>query len=457
MDSAAIATSLPAIAADLGLAPVALQLALTAYLLALAMFIPLSGWLADRFGARRIFQAAIGLFLLGSLACALATSLGTLVAARFVQGIGGAMMVPVGRLVLLRSVPKAQLVQALSWLTIPALLGPMLGPPLGGLITTYAHWRWIFVINVPIGLLGIWLAWKHIPLLATAVRPLDWRGFFWLAPGLGLAMFGFATLGRHLLDTPRALTCLVAGLGALALYRAHWRRHEHPLLDLGLLQLPTFRLALVGGSLFRVGAGAMPFLLPLMLQLGFGLTPLQSGLITFTGAIGALVMKPMAGAILKRHGFRRVLVVNGLAAAAVLCGYGLFRADSPTLLIVAMLLASGLLRSLQFTSLNALVYADVDDERMGQASSVASMVQQLSTAIGVTVGSYLLGVSSLATGTPETAVVNFSFAFAAVGVISASSVFAFRRLAPEAGAEMAGRAVAGREVGEPMPVARPGT
>jgi EmrB/QacA subfamily drug resistance transporter len=456
MDSTALATSLPAIAADLGIAPDALQLALTAYLLALATFIPVSGWLADRFGARRIFQSAIAVFLLGSLGCAVAGSLGALVAARFVQGVGGAMMVPVGRLVLLRSVPKAQLVQALSWLTIPALLGPMLGPPLGGLITTYAHWRYIFLINLPIGLLGIWLAWKHVPLLRTPVQPLDWRGFAWLAPSLALAMFGFSTLGRHLLDVPLAATCLVAGLAGLVLYRAHWRRHEHPLLDLDLLRLPTFRIAIVGGSLFRIGAGAMPFLLPLMLQLGFGLDPLHSGLLTFTGAIGALAMKPLAAPILRRHGFRRVLIANGLAASLVLCGYGLFRADSPAALIMGVLLASGCLRSLQFTSLNAFVYAEVGQDRMGQASSVASMAQQLSTAVGVTVGSYALGVASAATGTPLAAVVNFGFAFLTVGAISASSVLVFARLAPDAGAEMSGRAETGKEVRDPQVAQRPG-
>jgi EmrB/QacA subfamily drug resistance transporter len=455
MDSTALATALPAIAADLGLAPVALQLALTAYLLALAMFIPVSGWLADRFGARPVFQAAIAVFLLGSIGCALSGSLGALVAARFVQGIGGAMMTPVGRLVLLRSVPKAQLVQALSWLTIPALLGPMLGPPLGGLITTYAHWRYIFLINVPIGLLGIWLAWRHVPLLRSAVQPLDWRGFAWLAPSLALAMFGFASLGRHLIDLPRAFACLVAGLSGLALYAAHWRRHEHPLLDLALLRLPTFRSAVVGGALFRIGAGAMPFLLPLMLQLGFGLDPLQSGLITFTGAIGAMAMKPLAAPILKRHGFRRVLTVNALLASAVLCSYGLFRADSPVALLVGVLFASGCLRSLQFTSLNAFVYAEVGQDRMGQASSVASMVQQLSTAVGVTVGSYALTTASAATGEPLTAVINFSFAFLTVGLISACSILAFRPLPPDAGAEMSGRAESGKEVLEPMPAQRP--
>jgi EmrB/QacA subfamily drug resistance transporter len=457
MDSTALATALPAIATDLHIAPIGLQMALTAYLLALAMFIPVSGWVADRFGARPVFMAAIALFLLGSLGCAASGSLGALVAARFVQGIGGAMMVPVGRLVLLRSVPKDRLVHALSWLTIPALLGPMLGPPIGGLITTYGHWRGIFLINLPIGLLGIWLAWKHVPLLRSPVEALDWRGFAWLAPGLALAMFGFAGLGRHLVGTPLALTCLIAGVGGLALYAAHWRRHEHPLLDLALLRLPTFRIALTGGSLFRIGAGAMPFLLPLMLQLGFGLTPLQSGLLTFTGAIGAMGMKPLAAWVLHRHGFRRVLMVNGLLASAVLCGYGLFRADSPTALIVGVLLASGCLRSLQFTSLNALVYAEGGPDRLGLASSVASLVQQLPTAMGVTVGSYALGVASAATGLPEMSTVNFALAFVAVGLVSASAWFAFRQLAPEAGAEMSGRAETGMEVKEPMAVQRPGT
>jgi EmrB/QacA subfamily drug resistance transporter len=455
MDSTALATALPAIATDLGIAPVALQLALTAYLIALAMFIPVSGWVADRFGARPVFMAAIAVFLLGSIGCAASTTLGTLVAARFVQGIGGAMMVPVGRLVLLRSVPKDRLVHALSWLTIPALLGPMLGPPVGGLITTYGHWQGIFLLNLPIGLLGIWLAWKHVPRLRSPVEALDWRGFAWLAPGLALAMFGFAGLGRHLVDTPLALTCLLAGLAGLGLYGVHWKRQVHPLLDLGLLDLPTFRVALAGGSLFRIGAGAMPFLLPLMLQLGFGLTPLQSGLLTFTGAIGAMAMKPLAAWVLRRHGFRRVLMVNGLLASAVLCGYGLFRADSPTTLIVGVLLASGCLRSLQFTSLNALVYAEVEPDRMGQASSVASMAQQLSTAVGVTVGSYALGVASAATGLPETSTVNFALAFVAVGLVSASSWLSFRRLPADAGAEMSGRAEVGMEMKDPLPGNRP--
>ena len=263
---------------------------------------------------------------------------------------------------------------------------------------------------------------------------------------------------RHGLPVPvrreRLLPLIVAT--ALALYVRHARRHPHPLIELALLRLPTFRIGVVGGSLFRVGIGATPFLLPLMLQLSFGLNPLQSGLLTFTSAAGAMVMKTVATRILKRFGFRRVLVLNALMASLLLCGFGLFRADTPYPLIIGVLLASGCFRSLQFTSLNAIVYADVERARMGDASSLAAMAQQLSLAIGVTIGGYALGLASAATGEPLEAVVNFGFAFLTVGLISASSIAMMLRLAPDAGAEMAGRAEPGKEVVEPKPEQRPG-
>lgn len=457
MDSTAITTSLPMIAVDLGVQPVALKLALTTYMLALAVFIPISGWVADRFGARPTFMVAIAVFLLGSLGCAAADSLGWLVSARFVQGMGGAMMVPVGRLVLLRSVPKAQLVQALSWLTIPALLGPMLGPPLGGLITTYGNWRYIFLLNVPIGLLGIWLAWRHIPLLRSPVKALDWRGFALSGTGLALTIIGFSTLGRSLVGLTTALACLLLGLAGLTLYVRHARRHPHPLIDLQLLRIPTFFIGVLGGALFRIGIGATPFLLPLMLQLSFGLNPLQSGLLTFTSAAGAMFMKTIASRVLKRFGFRRVLILNALTASILLCGFGLFRADTPYPLIIGVLLASGCFRSLQFTSLNAIVYADVEQSRMSEASSLAAMAQQVALAIGITIGGYALTAASAATGQPLDAAINFGFAFLTVGLISASSVLMMWRLAADAGAEMAGRAELGKEVAEPKPAQRPGT
>ncbi len=457
MDSTAITTSLPVIAGEFGVEPVALKLALTTYMLALAVFIPISGWVADRFGARPTFMAAIGVFLLGSIGCAASGSLGALVAARFLQGMGGAMMVPVGRLVLLRTVPKAQLVQALSWLTIPALLGPMLGPPLGGLITTYSHWRFIFLINLPMGILGIFLAWRYIPLLKGEPRPLDWRGFLLSACGLALAIFGFASIGRHLVSTPAALSCLLAGLAVLGLYAWHSRRHAHPLIDLTLFKVPTFRISVLGGSLFRIGIGATPFLLPLMLQLGFGLDPLQSGLITFTSAAGAMFMKTVAARILKRFGFRTVLVANALIASLLLCGFGSFRADTPYPLMIGVLLASGCFRSLQFTSLNAIAYADIEPGRMAQASGLAAVVQQVSLAVGVTVGGYALTLSSLATRQPVDAVINFTFAFLTVGLVSLSSVAMMWKLAPDAGAEMSGKAQPGQEISEPRPIHNPGT
>lgn len=455
MDSTAISTSLPQIAADLGVEPVALKLALTTYMLALAVFIPVSGWVADRFGARRVFVTAIAVFLLGSIGCAASSGLGQLVAGRFVQGVGGAMMAPVGRLVLLRSVEKSGLVRALSWLTMPAMLGPMLGPVVGGAITTYTHWRFIFLINLPMGALGMWLAWRHIPELRQAVGPLDVRGFLLSAVGLSLSMSALSAIGSGLVPGIVLAACMLAGAGLFAAYLAHARRHPQPLLRMDLLRVPTYRVAVLGGSLFRVGIGATPFLLPLMLQLSFGLDPLGSGLVTFTSTAGAMVMKTVAPGILRRLGFRPVLVWNGLAASLMLCGFGLFRAETPYALMVGVLLTSGFLRSLQFTSLNALAYADIDQARMSQASSLAAMVQQLALALGVTIGGFALSLAGLVTGREEAAAINFTFAFLTVGLVSMASTWQMRRLAPDAGAEMAGRVETGREMSDPRPESRP--
>jgi EmrB/QacA subfamily drug resistance transporter len=457
MDSTVLSTSLPAIATDLATDPIALKLALAAYLLSLAVFIPVSGWVADRFGARPTFMTAIAVFLLGSIGCGASGSLGTLVAARFVQGMGGAMMVPVGRLVLLRTVPKSELVQALSWLTIPALVGPVVGPPLGGFITTYFHWRWIFLINLPIGVLGIALAQRFIPDIRESPPPLDWIGFALAGLGLALAMFGFSTLGRHLVPLEVAVATLVLGALALAGYVVHARRRTHALLDLGLFELATYRAGVVGGSLFRIGVGASPFLLPLMLQLGFGLSPVRSGLLTFVSAMSAMFMKTLAARILNRLGFRRVLVVNGLVASALLCACGLFRPETSHVVIVATLLVSGFFRSLQFTSLNAISYAEVDSKRLGQATSLAGMMQQLSLSLGIAIAGYLLQIVGLASGRPSTDVHNFYWAFLAVGLVSASCVFFMWPLPRNAGAEMSGRGRLGREVTEPKPAQLPAT
>lgn len=449
MDATVLATSLPAIAADLATDPIGLKLALTTYLLALAIFIPVSGWVADRFGARATFVSAIAVFLIGSVSCALSSSLGELVAGRFVQGVGGAMMVPVGRLVLLRTIPKAEIVQALSWVTIPALVGPMVGPPLGGFITTYFDWRWIFLINLPFGALGMILALRFIPAARQQPPPLDWVGFALAGGGLGAAMFGFSTLGQHLVPVELAAAALVLGGAALVGYVVHERRHVHALLDLGLFRLATYRAGVIGGFLFRVGVGATPFLLPLMLQLGFGLSPIESGLLTFVSAIGAIFMKTIAAWILKVMGFRRVLFMNALLASAILAGFGLFRPMTPELVIIATLLVSGCCRSLQFTSLNAISYADVDAKQMGQASSLSGMLQQLALALGVAIGGYSLELLGALAGRPATALPNFYWAFVVVATISACSAWWAWRLPRHAGAEMAGRTRAAREAADP--------
>ena len=274
MDSTVITTSLPAIAADIGENPLALKLALTSYLVSLAVFIPISGWVADRYGSRTVFSVAIIVFVGGSLLCALSNSLPAFIAARFVQGMGGAMMVPVGRLVLMRAVPKQEYVSALNYLTIPALMGPVIGPALGGAITLYFHWRWIFIINVPIGILGLVLVQRHIPnLVEETVPPFDWRGFTLCGIGLSVLMLGLSALGGHLLSDVVTAASIAGGAIILLFYVAHARRTAHPSLDLRMFRVPTFFNGVAAGSLFRIGVGATPFLLPLLLQLGFGLEP----------------------------------------------------------------------------------------------------------------------------------------------------------------------------------------
>src|SRR5438132_8195641 len=359
MDSTVIATSLPAIAVDIGENPIALKLALTAYLVALAVFIPVSGWFADRYGARTVLRSAIAGFVTGSLSCAASSTLAAFVAARFLQGIGGAMMVPVGRLVLLRAVPKDELLAALNYLTIPALLGPVTGPALGGAITLYFHWRWIFLINLPIGVLGLYLVLRHIPnVREPEMPPLDLAGFALSGVGLSVLMLGLSSLGGHLLPGTITAACIVLGALALAAYPWHARRTAHPVIDLSLFKLPTFHSGVLAGSLFRIGVGATPFLLPLLLQLGFGMNPLQSGLLTCATALGAMFMKTLTTIILRRFGFRTVLTVNALIAAAGVASYALFTGATPHLVIILVLVVSGCFRSLQFTGLQALSFTD---------------------------------------------------------------------------------------------------
>ncbi|HSU44769.1 MAG TPA: MFS transporter [Casimicrobiaceae bacterium] len=446
MDSTVIATSLPAIATDIGESPLALKLALTSYLVSLAVFIPISGWVADRYGSRRVFAWAIVVFIGGSLLCAASTTLEAFVISRFLQGIGGAMMVPVGRLVLMRAIPKHDYVAALNYLTIPALLGPVTGPALGGAITLYFHWRYIFIINIPIGILGLYLVLRHIPdIRETGMPALDMRGFALSGVGLSVLMLGFSALGGHLLPLPVADACIVAGLVALVLYVRHARRTAHPVLDLRLLKLPTFWNGVVAGSVFRAGLGATPFLLPLLFQLGFGLDPLQSGLLTCTTAIGAMFIKTLTVFILRRFGFRTVLSINGVAASLVVMAFGLFSSTTPHSIIAMVLLLSGCLRSLQFTALNAISFADIARERMSQAASFSSMAQRLSQSAGIAAGAYLLQLSSTAQGHESIVAADFWPAFVGIGLVSAVAPLLHLRLPPQAGIEVSGHRARARE------------
>jgi EmrB/QacA subfamily drug resistance transporter len=440
MDSTIIATSLPAIAADIGANPLALKLAVTSYLLSLAVFIPASGWTADRFGARSVFRAAIATFVIGSIGCALASSLSGFVIARIVQGMGGAMMTPVGRLVLVRSIDKHRLVDAMAWVTMPALIGPIIGPPVGGFITTYASWHWIFIINVPIGLIGIVLATRYIEdVRAQNLERFDLAGM--VLAGLGVAglAFGLSVVGLGLVPLPIVAGLLATGAIFMAAYVVHARRTPMPVLDFSLVRIPTFRANVVGGSLFRLGIGALAFLLPLMLQLGFDYTPLESGLVTFTAAVGAFTMKTFAARIIRRFGFRRILIVNSLIASALTAACGLFTPQTPFPAMIAVLLVGGFFRSLQFTATNVIAYADVDARRMSRATPLVSVAQQLSIAAGVAVGALAVEVAVQFKGTGVITADDFQPGFFLIGAISATSALFFWWLPPDAGASMSNR------------------
>ncbi len=437
MDSTVIATSLPAIARDLGEDPIALKLALTSYLLSLAVFIPLSGWVADRYGARTVFRAAIVVFTLGSAACGFAHSLLDFVLFRIVQGIGGAMMVPVGRLVILRTVPKTELISALAWLTIPALLGPVIGPPLGGFITTYVSWRWIFWINIPMGILGVILATHYIANIREhELPPLDVKGFILSGIGLAGLAFGFTTIGQGLLPMPVVVALLAVGGIGCWLYVLHARKAPAPLIDLSLLKVETFYASVVGGFIFRVGIGATPFLLPLLLQLGFGLTPFQSGLLTFASAIGAMAMKATAAPILRRFGFKTVLVFNAMLSGAFIAATALFTPVTPHAAIFAVLLVGGFFKSLQFTSINSLAYADIEPRAMSRATSFASVAQQLSLSAGVAIGALVLEMQRHLRHEMVVQSSDFATAFVIVGAISAASALIFMTMPKTAGASL---------------------
>jgi EmrB/QacA subfamily drug resistance transporter len=440
MDSTVIATSLPAIAKALGTNPLALKLAVTSYLLSLAICIPASGWTADRFGTRNVFRTAIAVFVLGSIGCAASHSLQEFVLARIVQGTGGAMMTPVGRLIMVRSIDKRRLVNAMSLVTIPALIGPICGPPLGGFITTYASWHWIFLINVPIGIVGMVLASRFIPnIRVERPDPFDYLGFALSGCAIAGLAFGLSALGLEFLPTSIVASLLCAGAISAVAYLIHARRRPAPILDLSLLRLPTFRASIFGGFLFRLGIGALPFLLPLLLQIGFRLTPFQSGLITFTTALGSMFMKAAVARVLHRFGYRNVLIYNALISSAFLAACATFVQGMPFAGMIAILLSSGFFRSLQFTSINTIAYAEIEPAKMSRATAMVAAAQQLALSTGVAVGALVVELTLRLRHSPAMGINDFPPAFLFVALLSASAVFIFMRLPPDAGAELAGR------------------
>jgi EmrB/QacA subfamily drug resistance transporter len=411
-------------------------------MLSLAIFIPLSGWIADRYGARTVFRAAIGVFTLASVLCGLSNDLFELVLARIVQGMGGAMMVPVGRLVMLRSVDRSEYVRAMAYLVVPAFIGPVVGPPVGGFITTYFSWRWVFFLHVPIGLVGMVLVTFLIEnYREPRTPPLDWLGF--VLSGVSLASILYSLdLGSHgsLGDSIGFMALLGGGLaiGVAAVY--HARRHPYPLIDLSLLRLPTFAIATWGGLFWRVSAGSVPFLLPVFLQVGLGMTAFLSGILILADAVGNIAMNVVAPATLRRFGFRRVLVYNGAASACCVAGSGLFGAAAPAWAIFSAYLVFGFMRSLQYNALSTIQYAEVPAGDMSAATSFASMVQQLCSGAGIAFGAILLQLALAARGVGPDALAarDVRVVFIAMGLLALGSILFFRRLSADAGAELSG-------------------
>jgi len=440
LEATVMSNALPTIARALHEDPIRLNMTMTMFLLASAVCLPVSGWMADKLGAKKVFMASMILFALSSAGCGFAQSLPQLIVGRIFQGVAASMLAPVGRLVLLRTTPKSELVGAMSVLTMPALVGPVIGPILGGTIVTFFDWRWIFYINLPVAVVGVALVRAFVPdVKEQQVSPLDWRGIALTGVGLAALIFGFENLGRDFLPPAE-----IAGLFALAaacfgLYWRHARGNPHAIIDLSLFRVQTFQTGVVGGGFFRIAMGATPFLLAMLLQVGFGMSAFRAGLMTFISAAGALIMKTTAPPILRRCGFRSVLVFNGVICGASFISYAFFRPDTPHWLIMMVLAIGGFFRSLQFTSLNGLAFGDIEQDRMSRASTISAMGQQLLQSVGIGFAAMLLHVISQWRGEVRLTWASVTPAFAAIGAVTFISIFWYVRLPADAGAELHSR------------------
>jgi EmrB/QacA subfamily drug resistance transporter len=431
LDSTIVNTAVPSMAASLGVTPLSLKSAVTSYILSLALCIPVSGWMADRFGTRRVFASAVALFVFSSVLCGLAVSAPMLVAARILQGVGAAMMMPVGRLAIIRTFPRSELLTAMNFVIVPALIGPLLGPTIGGLIVHWLSWRDIFFVNVPVGLAALWLIRKHMPdYRGGEARPLDIVGLVLFGGGTALLSWVLEVFGEHHLDVTSAAVLVLISLSMLAAYVWHAANTLHPLLRLALFKVRTFRVSVAGGFMTRLGVGGLPFLLPLLYQLGMGLPAWQSGLLMMPSAAAAMVMKPLSATLLKRYGYRQVLLVNTVLIGITIGLYSQVDSATPLALVVGMGLATGLFNSLQFSSMNSMAYADIADADSSQASTLASSFQQLSMSFGLAFGSlitawYLGDVPQ----TDRVAVTSaLHHAFITLGVLTLVSSVSFRAL-----------------------------
>jgi EmrB/QacA subfamily drug resistance transporter len=439
LDATIVNTAVPTIAAALHAPPLSLKTVLTSYTLSLAVFIPISGWMADRFGTRRIFASAVALFLVGSLACGLAVNVPMLVASRLLQGMGGAMMTPVGRLVLVRTFPREEFIRAMNYVVIPSLIGPLVGPLVGGLIVHWIHWRAIFFINLPLGVAGLWLIRRHMPdYRSTGVAPLDWLGFALFGTGIAILSHVLEVFSEHAWDAGPLAAMTAASAALLLAYGRHARRVPHPVLELSLFKIRTLRVSVLGGFVTRIGIGGMPFLLPLLYQLGLGYTPWQAGLLMVPQAAAAILMKLLSAWVLRRLGYRRALVGNTALLGCTIAAFALVRAGAPVIAILSLSFLQGFFSSLQFTGMNSLVFADVSDRDASNASTIFSTGQQLALSFGVAVSSLVVaffvrvvpGASALRLMGP------LHDAFITLGILTALSAWTFAALRPDDGANV---------------------
>jgi EmrB/QacA subfamily drug resistance transporter len=437
LDGTVIATALPDMARSFGVQAVDLNIGISAYLITLAVLIPASGWIADRFGARKVFTLALAIFTLASVLCGLATSVDQFVAMRVLQGMGGALMVPVGRLAVLRTTPKHLLITAIATLTWPALVAPIIGPPLGGFITSYANWRWIFFINVPLGLIAIVLALRIIPdIYEETRRPFDTPGFIATSVAMVSLVCAMEMMGAQEVNTLITFALLAVGMTTLIYALRHFRRAEWPMIRLDALQVPTFRVTMYGGSLFRASISAVPFLLPLLFQVGFGMDAFHSGLLVLAVFVGNLTIKPATTPLIRGLGFKKLLLINGALNVLALLACAFLTPQTPVWAIMLVLYLGGVFRSIQFTAISTLAFADVPSPQMSYANTLFSTATQLAVGLGITLGAIGIRIGELCSemlGMAALPGISFRLAFVAIALVCLLGMFDTLRLVKDAG------------------------